>query len=345
MNDFTSTDNVFPLLRTRRNALQLAGAAAAMILTTRLAWAQNNNNGSSLVIKGKDGWLFAGWGSLTQVDNAGIDRNVQLVARVQQLLREQSIDLVVLLLPDKVHFYADKLPEEKKVSAAVQQRYALILDKLLRSNVASFDDLSALKRVSASGAEVFYRTDQHWTLDAADATAQGTADLIRKVTPQLTGNAGTGTPLGPLTKERRYGDLAEIFLSPDEKKQVGREVYTVRKQAESQGLLDDAPAPVHVTGHSMVQPYFGFPQKLSNLLDRPVSLNWKPGNIGPWVMLLEYLESPAFKQHRPQVLVWQMFEPSFNQGPDAAGLWDNASIMPVDAWTQRVAKALGGAKP
>ena len=149
MNDFTSTDNVFPLLRTRRNALQLAGAAAAMILTTRLAWAQNNN-GSSLVIKGKDGWLFAGWGSLTQVDNAGIDRNVQLVARVQQLLKEQSIDLVVLLLPDKVHFYADKLPEEKKVSAAVQQRYALILDKLQRAQVASFDDLSALKKITLS---------------------------------------------------------------------------------------------------------------------------------------------------------------------------------------------------
>ena len=29
---------------------------------------------------------------------------------------------------------------------------------------------------------------------------------------------------------------------------------------ENQSLLDDAPAPVHVTGHSMVQPYFGFPQ-------------------------------------------------------------------------------------
>ena len=344
MNGFTSTDNVFPLRPTRRHALQLAGAAAAMILTTRLAWAQNNN-GSSLVIKGKDGWLFAGWGSLTQVDTAGIDRNVQLVARVQQWLKEQNIELVLLLLPDKAHFYADRLPDDKKASAAVQQRYALILDKLQRANIASFDDFAALKKVSTNGAEVFYRTDQHWTLDAADATAQGTADLIRKVKSQLAGNAGTGTPLGALTKERRYGDLAEIFLSPDEKKQVGREVYTVRKQAEAQGLLDDAPAPVHVTGHSMVQPYFGYPQKLSNLLDRPVSLNWKPGNIGPWVMLLEYLESPAFKQNKPQVLVWQMFEPSFNQGPDAAGLWDNASIMPVNTWTQRVTQALGSAKP
>lgn len=46
----------------------------------------------------------------------------------------------------------------------------------------------------------------------------------------------------------------------------------------------------------------------------------KPGNVGHWIMLLEYLESPAFKQNRPQVLVWQMFEPTYAQGPDAKGL-------------------------
>ncbi|MPN45778.1 hypothetical protein SDC9_193350 [bioreactor metagenome] len=73
-----------------------------------------------------------------------------------------------------------------------------------------------------------------------------------------------------------------------------------------------------------------------------MSLNWKPGNIGPWVMLLEYLESPAFRQHKPQVLVWQMFEPNFNQGPDAAGLWDNASVMPNATWLERVGKAQRG---
>src|SRR5256885_3035674 len=73
------------------------------------------------------------------------------------------------------------------------------------------------------------------------------------------------------SSDLRYGDLAELFLTAEERKQIGREVYTVRRQAPAKGLLDDEPAPVHVTGHSMVQPYFGFPQKLSNLLDRPVS--------------------------------------------------------------------------
>ena len=91
----------------------------------------------------------------------------------------------------------------------------------------------------------------------------------------------------------------------------------------------------------MVQPYFGYPQKLSNALDRPVSVNWKPGNVGPWIVLLEYLESDDFRTNPPQVLVWQMFEPSYPQGPDARGQWDNASIMSDSAWRQRMQKALG----
>ncbi len=311
--------------------------AAAALMTAAFAWAAD---GSALIIKGKEGWLFAGWGSLTHVDPAGIDKSVRMIARTNELLASKGIRLEVLMLPDKVHFYESLLPDDRQVSPEVRQRYQLILGKLQQAGIATFDDLAVLRSVQASGKNVFYRTDQHWTQDAADATALATADAIRRDVAQLAGQSGSGTALGDTTKERRYGDLAELFLTPEEKKKIGREIYTIRRQAEGQGLLDDAPAPVHVTGHSMVQPYFGFPQKLSNAIDRPVSLNWKPGNIGPWVMLLEYLESPAFRQHSPQVLVWQMYEPNFNQGPDAAGLWDNASVMPDDEWMQRVTRAI-----
>ncbi|MBB1594627.1 hypothetical protein [Achromobacter sp. UMC46] len=45
---------------------------------------------------------------------------------------------------------------------------------------------------------------------------------------------------------------------------IGRGTFTVRYAAESLPLLDKGKAPVHVTGHSMVQAYYGFRQKLSN---------------------------------------------------------------------------------
>lgn len=313
----------------------LAAGLSVALSGTALAQAD-----SSIVIIGKDGWLFPGWGSLTQIDTAGIDATTKLIKETSDALAKRNIKLEVLLLPDKTLFYQDKLPDGKSLSPAVKGRYQTILGKLRQANIPAIDDEAVLSKVKQGGQEVFYRSDQHWTQPAADATAVALAAQIKQEV-KLGGKPGTGMPLGSEFNERRYGDLAELFLTPDQRKQTGRDTFTVRRQADNQGLLDDAPAPVHVTGHSMVQPYFGFPQKLSNELDRPVSVNWKPGNVGQWVMLLEYLESPAFKQNPPQVLVWQMFEPTYQQGPQAQGLWDNASIMSADSWRSRMQRAVG----
>ena len=174
-----------------------------------------------------------------------------------------------------------------------------------------------------------------------DAIADAIAARIKQKVPNLAGTPGTGMPLGSETRERRYGDLAELFLDPAQRAAIGRDTFVVRRAAEGQSLLDDDKAPVHVTGHSMVQAYFGFPQKLSNDIDRPVTVNWKSGNVGPWVVLLEYLESAEFRDNPPQVLVWQMFEPVYGFGPAAQGQWDNASIMTAAQWQARLHKALG----
>jgi alginate O-acetyltransferase complex protein AlgJ len=318
---------------------RLARRAAVCALAFGMAGAQAQGT-SSIVIKGKDGWLFPGWGSLTQVDVRGIDNTTRLIAQARDLLAARGVKLEVLLLPDKTLFYEDRLPDGRALSPEVKARYGVIVGKFGQAGISTFDDTAVLRRLKESGQDVFYRTDQHWTQAAADATAEATAHMIARDVPTLDGRAGTGMPLGPVFSERRYGDLAELFLTSDEKRQVGREVYTVRRQTDNQSLVDDAPAPVHVTGHSMAQPYFGFPQKLSSLIDRPVSVNWKPGNVGPWIVLLEYVESPAFRQQRPQVLVWQMFEPTFAQGPNASGLWDNASILSANAWLDRLKTAL-----
>ncbi|MEG2804222.1 twin-arginine translocation pathway signal [Stenotrophomonas sp.] len=299
------------------------------------------NQDSSIVLIGKEGWLFPAWGSLTEVDAPAIARNTQLIAQARTALAAAGVKLEVLVLPDKALFYEDKLPEGKRLGEAVRGRYALVHDGLEKAGVPAVDALQVLRQVKQGGQEVFYRSDQHWTQPAADAVAVAVAAQIHQQVPSLAGEAGSGMALGSEIKERRFGDLAELFLTDDQRKTIGRDTFTVRRQAEQQSLLDDAPAPVHVTGHSMVQPYFGFPQKLSNVLDRPVSVNWKPGNVGHWVMLLEYLESPEFRQHKPQVLVWQMFEPSYVQGPEARGQWDNASIMTPQQWTVRLNKALG----
>lgn len=302
-----------------------------------LARAQPADN---LAFVGQDNYIFAAWDSLSTPDWKGIDATVARVAQVGQLLAARGVALVVPVLPDKMRIYEEKLPADKPMSPEMRQRYAGILSRLQTAGVATFDDDKLLMALKAAGQPVYYRTDQHWAQPAADATAQATADLIRQKVPNLAGQPGTGMALGPLINERRYGDLADRFLSPEQRRAVGREIYSVRRAGDGESLLADAPSPVHVTGNSMVQPYFGFPQKLSNLLDRPVSVNWKPGDVGFWRVLLEYVESNAFRQQKPQALVWQLFEPNFHLGPDARGLWDSASVVSAEEWQRRIQAAL-----
>jgi len=105
-----------------------------------LAVAAHAQEGSSIVIQGKDNWLFPGWGSLTQVDTRGIDASTQLVRETRDALAAKGIQLEVLVLPDKTLFYQDKLPDGKSLSADVKKRYQTIQDKLKQAGVATFDD-------------------------------------------------------------------------------------------------------------------------------------------------------------------------------------------------------------
>ena len=213
-------------------------------------------------------------------------------------LAAKGIQLEVLVLPDKTLFYQDKLPDGKALSPEVKRRYQTIQDKLKAAGIATFDDEAVLRRLKDGGQDVFYRTDQHWTQAAADATADALAQRIRQDVKTLAGKPGTGRlPLGSVFNERRYGDLAELFLSPEQRKQAGRETFhraPPGREPEPAGRCP-GPGPRHRPQHGAA--LLRLSAKLSNALDRPVSVNWKPGNVGHWIMLLEYLESPAFKQN------------------------------------------------
>lgn len=312
----------------------LVAALAAMLP----GWSRAQ--GESLAIVGKDHYLFAGWGQMDRPDWTAIDASVALIADVHRRLAARGIALIVPVLPSKKRFYEDKLPPTAAMNEDMRIRYQSMEERLQQAGVRTValkDRWAALLR---AGTDVYYRTDQHWTLPAADAAAEATAEAIRQAVPALRGAPGSGLALGTIAKERRYGDLAERFLSPEQRLAAGRETFTVRRLVADAGLLADSDAPVHVTGNSMVQPYFGFPQKLSNVLDRPVSVNWKPGDVGFWLVLLEYLESPAFRSRPPQAVVWQLFEPNLHLGPDAKGLWDSASLVSLDEWSRRLGAAL-----
>lgn len=315
--------------------LSIPGVIAGLLLSLSGASVQ----AASAVITGDGGWLFPAWESLSKVDNAGTARNIALVKTLQQQLQREHIGLIVLVVPMKAPFYAQRLPADQPLSAAVNQRYEHLQSDLTRAGLTTLDIKPILLRTEVGQQTAFYRADYHWTAWSAENTADATAQLITE-RYRLQGQPGGGAALGQWFERRAFGDLASNFLPAVKRKAIGRDIYTVRHQAENDLLIDDAPAPVQVIGNSFVQPYLGFTQKLSNALDRPVALTWNPGDVGPWATLLQYLESADFAQHKPQVIVWQFNEGQFHLGPDAAANWNAKGVTSLTQWHQHIDKAL-----
>lgn len=274
------------------------------------------------------------------MDRPGIQDSTEIITEAHDLLKTRGIKLFVVVIPDKSRIYKKNLPQDVKISPEVERRYATIMQALEKAGLSALDADIIMKNLLNHGKDAFYRTDQHWTQDAAEAVADASATLILESTPDLPGQPGSGMRLGKTVKVRQYGDLARLYLSPDELKAIGLEIYTARQIDSRADLLDDTPAPVHIVGHSMMQSHFGFPQKLSNAIDRQVSLSWQSGENGPWKVFLDYLESETFRRHKPKIIVWQMFEPTFSYGPNAKGWWQNSSLMTRSQWITGVKAAL-----
>ncbi len=312
---------------------------SAMLAAMLLGFSSQPAQAASAVITGKDGWLFPAWESLTKVDNAGTTRSIALIKDLQQQLERNKIALVVLVVPMKAPFYAQRLPADQPLSPAVAQRYDQLQGAMSKAGLTTLNIKPILQQTEHGDHTAFYRADYHWTAWSAENTADATARLINQ-RYKLQGEPGGGAVLGEWFDKRAFGDLASNFLPAIKRKAIGRDIYTVRHQVEKDLLIDDAPAPVQVIGNSFVQPYLGFTQKLSNALDRPVTLTWNPGDVGPWATLLQYLQSPDFAQHKPQVIVWQFNEGQFHQGPDASANWNAKGVVSLSQWHQRIKQAL-----
>lgn len=292
------------------------------------------------VLEGKSNWLFAGWESLSVARPDAERASIKLISDVDRLLQEKNVKLIVAVVPLKPRYYETLLPDGSAMSDVVRGRYDRELTALRAAGVNAPDIRDAFKTVVADKREVFYRTDFHWTTFAAEATADLIAGVITAQGP-LPGNAGSGAQLGEWMSDRHLGDLAANFLPPERKRAIGPEAYVIRAATKpAAGLLDADPSPVAVVGNSFVQPYFGFPQRLSNKIDRPVALKWNPGDVGPWATLLQYLQSTEFTTVSIRYLVWQFNEAQIQNGPDAVGEWAPQSISSLAAWRAQVTDAL-----
>ncbi|MBR0837004.1 twin-arginine translocation pathway signal [Bradyrhizobium manausense] len=327
---------VFSPISSRLIKVKKIVAATGLLLCLAAMPVQAND----AVVEGRSNWLFAGWESLTTAKPEAERASLRLISETATLLAEKNVKLVVVVVPLKPRYYEALLPDGAAMSDLVRARYDRLLTGLRAEGIKAPDVRDALRTVLAAKKEVFYRTDFHWTTFAAEATADLVADMITAEGP-LPGKPGTGASLGEWMSDRHLGDLAANFLPPERKRAIGPEAYVIRAAAPpAAGLLDPDPSPVAVVGNSFVQPYFGFPQRLSNKIDRPVALKWNPGDVGPWATLLQYLQSSEFTTASVRYLVWQFNEAQIQNGPDAVGEWAPQSISTSAAWRGKVADAL-----
>lgn len=297
---------------------------------------------SATVIEGKNGWLFAGWESLDTYKKAAVHQNLALIAEIHQEMKRHHIDLVMLVVPNKAVLYQEYLPDGMHVSPAVENAYTDVIQQLQQNGITTFDVNAVLSQLKKTQ-HVFFRTDYHWTAFAAEDAAQATADTIKQ---HLTVPASTaqGDQLGEWSNARYYGDFSTHFLSEKDKKRLGKEVYSVRKPVTNNvmSLLDDEPAHIEVVGNSFVQPYFGFPQKLSNALNQPVALTWHSGEQSSWKTFLNALQKSDLKERR--IIVWAWTFDRLSADANSADAWSSDSLMTPETWKKAVITTLNSLK-
>jgi len=130
-------------------------------------------------------------------------------------------------------------------------------------------------------------------------------------------------------------------LPSSERSKYPPERYSIPKVLEekAESLLDDVVPDVVVCGNSYTQPKYGFSETLSNQLNRPVGLVWHVHTFGPYAILLDYLQSASFKQHRPKLIVWDLHEIDPSSPPDQKSFWEDHA-MPNDAFLAAVRKSV-----
>ena len=312
-----------------RRALLLAAAGAAA--STGPAEAQ-----TMPVTVGRDGWLFAQWDSV-DVRMADVQRTLPVISQAISIIKGAGIGVAILLVPSKTRLYRQYLPPNLRVSAELDRRYGVAMAEFRKAG-AIVPDLDTVFRERARNVQLWFKSDTHWTPMAAEIAA---VEMAKAVGPTIPPSSRPGTQVTPLiTRQHARGDLVR-FLPDNQRSSYGMESYQVRDIVNAGGqnaLIADDSADVALVGNSYVEPRYAFQPILSNQLMRPVSLFWKPNNVGPYSGLVQFLSSETFKQQRPKVIIWTQLELDLETSP-TSGSWGQNG-MTVDKFLSEVRRGV-----
>ncbi|MBC3467548.1 alginate O-acetyltransferase [Pseudomonas sp. RW10S2] len=272
------------------------------------------NEGRPGVVLGRDQWLFSDE-EFNPTANANhlMQDNLALIRGVRDTLQRQNIQLVLAILPAKARVYDEYLGKQAPASLHADL-FNQFHAQARQANVFAPDLLAPLEQAKARG-QVFLRTDTHWTPMGAEVVAQAIAEGVKRqqlleTEPQayITEAGKTAPYKGDLTNFLPLDPLFNNLLPPPDNLQ---QRTTRPAQSEGQGddaLFADSAIPVALVGTSYsANPHWNFLGALQQALHSDVA-NYAEDGHGPLLPMLKYLQSDAFKNAPPQVVVWEFPE-------------------------------------
>lgn len=117
------------------------------------------NEGREGVVVGSQQWLFTkeeyDWPVTV---NSNIADNIKYINEVEQKLADKNVELLVVLLPEKVSIEADN--RVRQSDHITFNLYNRVYQELLQNHIAIVD---ASEAMASSNQQMFLRTDTHWT--------------------------------------------------------------------------------------------------------------------------------------------------------------------------------------
>lgn len=260
------------------------------------------------VAVGKSGWLFTEeelYASSSAEQN--LDANLNTITRVQEILDQHGVELVVTLLPAKVEIYEQYLGGAKP-STYMQNYYATILEKL-DQRVEHLIDVKPLFMQAREKEEVFFHSDTHWTPQGAELVSELVAASVEDLSLDLEPKVFRSEVV---KEEPHYGDLMSyIPVSPyfSFLLQTRDQLVVKKTSAETEESLDlfsEEEANVVLVGTSYsANANWNFEGALKSAMKTDI-INFSQEGKGPIVPMLEYLESDDFLDNPPALVIWEV---------------------------------------
>lgn len=301
------------------------------MLAVVIALTLSTGNAQITVTPGNSGWIFLDeeyiFGDTETLRD--LKDSIALISQVDTLLKNRGVRLVISPVPIKARLYKEYLT--KSLPTVVENRYVTILKELQSRNITVADTNSLLTKSKASLNILYNRMGSHWSPEGAFIAAKATAQTVMQLSEYKSlAKKEYIFKKGQIVKN--VDNLSNV-LPADMRKNYPSDNYQIYDFSEKNpaGLLDEEVPEVALVGTSYSESAWSFPGALRYHLKTDVLDASQPGrNI--WPPMSDYLNSDAFQDAPPKILIWEIPERYFLTppgGPRNGGLsWIN-SIFPA----------------